>query len=708
MHRSHLLRWFALVVAVCSFQCLDDLSDDCQKTRTCEPAPQLGSDCIWRYPDGRIWEGAPHQTPEGVWVWPNGKRTETQRLDCAGADAGVFDDSGLGTIDYCPTIPCDAPLLCDLASSRCVKCLDDEACKGTSDTSRGQTPVCDARIHDCVVCREDANCETGHCKIDANPANNRCVQCTKTTDCSGDDVCDLGSNQCTSTCSEAAQCKAPKPVCNSPPGLCVGCLGNADCSGATAKCNTSRKECVQCVDDSSCTAATAPVCSPGNRCVECVDDSTCRQEGRGHCDPVTNTCTECLTSNQCASRGASKCNALHQCVACTDNSQCESDAPICDVAGGGRCVVCLNDGNCTPNVSVCDIPSGNCVGCADNADCNRDATAARCDVPNHVCVACQNSSQCVGKFGPRDLCLNDECVQCATSQECTADPNKSRCDSNGLCAGCRVSTDCNLIAGKHACTGGNNGRCVECTANTDCVGNARGPACNTTTNTCVPCVVDTDCKTAAASRCVANQCVGCVNDPASGNTPANSHCGHIVSGGTPLAVCDTSAGAGVCVQCTGDQRAACGANVCNGSTRVCTTFPVGSAATCLDCVSDAHCAATDRCVPETFGGINFGFSCFPLKPAGNCPGRPYSTVTSLISIDHKAVDVCLPRLTTCAGVNQSQSGKPCTVASECGEDAVDDGACDTTVGNGFCSVPCATASDCLSPLSVCSIDGVCR
>src|SRR6185503_14155046 len=96
MHRSHLLRWFALVVAVFSFQCLESLSDDCQKTRTCQAAPQLRADCRWYYPDGRIWEEGPHQV-NGLWVWPDGKLTKTQKLSCGSElpDAGLLGDGGL-------------------------------------------------------------------------------------------------------------------------------------------------------------------------------------------------------------------------------------------------------------------------------------------------------------------------------------------------------------------------------------------------------------------------------------------------------------------------------------------------------------------------------------------------------------------------------------------------------------------------------------
>ena len=51
---------------------------------------------------------------------------------------------------------------------------------------------------------------------------------------------------------------------------------------------------------------------------------------------------------------------------------------------------------------------------------------------------------------------------------------------------------------------------------------------------------------------------------------------------------------------------------------------------------------------------------------------------------------------------------PCTIDADCGEIGIDDGVCDTTIATGVCSLPCAIKSDCISILSVCSSDGICR
>jgi hypothetical protein len=216
----------------------------------------------------------------------------------------------------------------------------------------------------------------------------------------------------------------------------------------------------------------------------------------------------------------------------------------------------------------------------------------------------------------------------------------------------------------------------------------------------VQCIVDGDCHSPGASRCVNNQCVACVNDN------GGSHCGHILNGQTPLTVCDTSGAAGVCVQCTGKDRTACGANVCNSLTKVCSPFAVGSAGLCEDCVSDAHCPTNQRCVQESFGGATLGFSCFLLDAAGACPQTPFSGLTTVTTIDGDSEQACLLRRSTCAAFNQANN-KPCTADTDCGEASIaNDGACDTN--SGVCSLPCASGIDCPSGDNASCLGGVCQ
>jgi hypothetical protein len=704
MFRLLLLPWVALVVGVFSLQCAE-LSKDCRNTLTCDEAPTLGADCIWRYPDGSVWQGGPRRTPEDLWEWPNGRLTRTQNLTCPQGDAGV--DGGLGPIFLgdCPRVACDAPLLCDPPSGLCVECLDNTACANAVSTSGERQPVCDPRSHACVACRSDTDCGNGrHCKIDVDPRRNACVECVGRSHCSNGEVCDSSSNQCTSTCTGPGQCDDPdKPICSNlatgaGTGVCVECLDSSVCSGNTPQCNTVRKQCVECVDDSVCGGR---VCNGNNRCVECVDDTRCGGD-TPNCDPDSNTCVACLNNSQCTAPTASKCNAAtHQCEPCTDDIQCEGALPVCS---GGRCVACKDNSTCTdPAAPHCDTGTGTCVSCGSDAQCTNPALP-RCDTSTHTCVGCTSPAQCAGKFGPKDLCRVSDgaCVQCEANADCAGDAAASRCDSAaGLCSRCQIDGDCNAIAGLSACSGGANARCVECTTDAFCAGNLNGRACNTTTNTCVECVTDAHCTSPGASRCVNNTCQPCVTDA------GGSHCSHIVTGGVERPVCDVSAGptAGVCVQCTGAQRAACGTFACDSLDRVCSPFQAGSANFCGDCVSDAHCPTGWRCVQEQFEGSPLSaYSCFPVASGGDCPQTPFSGLTTLNTIDGVSEAMCLLRRSTCAGYNQA-GNRSCTGDADCGEEGLDDGRCEPS--DNTCSLPCTSGIDCPSGENDSCLGGVC-
>lgn len=708
MHRLHLLRWVVLVMAVFGLQCAE-LSKDCNNTLTCDAAPILGADCVWRRADGSVWQEGPRRTPEGLWQWPNGKLTRTQDLVCPQGDAGV--DGGLGPIFLgdCPRVACDAPLLCDVPSGLCVECQTNSECVGATSANGDRQAVCDPTSHACVACRADRDCNGLHCKTFPDPRLNQCVECVNRSHCSNGEACDGTSNQCSPTCTGPGQCADPqKPICSNiasgaATGLCVQCLESGQCDGATPQCNTVRKQCVQCVDDTVCGGR---VCSGSNRCVECVNDMRCGGD-TPNCDLDSNTCVACLNNSQCLSPGNSKCNAAtHVCEPCTDDIQCENALPVCS---GGTCVACKDDSTCTnPAAPHCDTGSGTCVACSSDAQCTQ-SSAPRCDLSTHTCAACNSPTQCAGKFGPKDLCrMSDgECVQCEDNGDCAGDPATSRCNAaTGLCSACLLDGDCNAIASARACSGGANARCVECTSDAFCTSNPNGRACNTTTNTCVECVTDAHCPGAGASRCLDNQCVPCVNDGGGG------HCGHVVSGAKVLGVCDVSAGAnaGVCVECTGQDRTACGTFVCNSQTKVCSPFLLGSAELCSDCVSDAHCPASQRCVQEQFDGSPLAgiFSCFPLAQAGDCPQTPFAGLTTVNTIDAVSASVCLLRQTTCAGFNQSNN-VPCTTNAQCGDPALNDGRCFiTSPPDGVCSIPCASGVDCQSGENNSCLGGICQ
>jgi len=309
--------------------------------------------------------------------------------------------------------------------------------------------------------------------------------------------------------------------------------------------------------------------------------------------------------------------------------------------------------------------------------------------PSDAGTANPSGCNCTGTAATPLCRMSDgTCVECLSGSDCP-NPAASRCNQQtGRCSSCQENADCTAVTGKPICSEGSEAQCVECLSDSNCTSHPNGSRCDASTNTCTQCVLDTDCPTPGASRCLDHRCQPCVNDA------AGSHCGHVTSDNTVLGVCDVSGAAGVCVQCTGRQSAACGANICNSVTKVCSPFAAGTAGLCRECVSDAHCAATQRCVLETFGLTTLRPACFPLNQNDVCP-TPYAQRASTNTVDGVIEDVCLLRRTTCAGVIQATT--PCTSDVDCGETNLDDGRCvanPSGLGSMLCAMPCQSGVDC--------------
>jgi hypothetical protein len=298
------------------------------------------------------------------------------------------------------------------------------------------------------------------------------------------------------------------------------------------------------------------------------------------------------------------------------------------------------------------------------------------------------SQLCQGNQEPDGSCLSDA----------GSDPNAT--------SGCQVDDDCSAFEGANTCTGGAAGRCVQCTDDTDCTANPSGAVCNLNaeggtapTNTCVECVSSNNCPNPQASRCVANRCQACSED---------ADCSHVVGGNTTLGVCETARTAPACVQCTGSKRGACngGANACDGLSKQCTSLPVGTAARCATCVSDAHCATTERCARQIFAGADLGYFCFPLAQTQTCP-PVFAALTTAATIDGEAADLCLLRQTTCAALDDFFQVQVCSTNADCGAVGLNlnDGRCNATLG--MCNIPCARGSECPSGLPASCQDGAC-
>lgn len=721
MPRSYPLRWLALALGLgyVGVQCQESLSDDCTKTLTCpeNEAPVLDRNCNWRYPStGQLWtDGPTYDSAAKVWRWPDGKETATQTLDCnlvGIGDAGVDASPGLS----CQTsADCDVPLVCDTPTNTCVECLTSSDCADNMAVGdAGAAIACDIVSHECVPCVANGDCtgDTPVCKKDAaNSSRNECVQCTVDSNCGGDKpICDTTSNECTQRCTSSSQCIGEKSVCNLTTQLCVECTDTSNtCSGTASQCNTATNECVECTDDAPCTTSGRVCDTTSNNCVQCTSNQQCQNvPDAPFCDQDTNLCVQCLEHSQCTGSATSRCNPVsHLCVGCTENSQCE-DGALCNVERGGVCVRCLGNTDCPVGFPVCETANGQCVECLTNAEC-RLADSARCETAagpsQYTCVGCEENGDCSGGGrGLPGLCspVTDTCVSCILNGDCSQDRALSRCGNGGECAVCLIDDDCGgRFGGLQGCLP--NQGCVECTSDAHCTDTPATPVCKLAAgggtaevNTCVQCETDSDCTNPAASNCVNNACVPCV---------ANTDCAHLDPNGATtaggLGVCDT----GTCVECTGPQREACGTNVCDSLAKTCTNRPAGAAGLCDDCVSDAECSASARCVSQSFDGAPIGNFCVPTPVAGNCDGqRPYVGAASVPTLDSTTpAAVCVLRSTTCPGLNDRTN--TCDVDADCGADGVADGVCVAFGGGNQCTTPCSSENDCAGdcPQTTCAL-----
>ena len=496
------------------------------------------------------------------------------------------------------------------------------------------------------------------------------------------------------------------------------CSTNEDCpNGSTPACDLATGSCVPCLIDSDC-APEKPFCrqtsatSAGNVCVQCTGDAQC-PESSPVCDLGSNQCTSrCQGSAQCS--GATPiCDPVQRvCVQCQSSVDCSAPAPACDAATS-RCVECLDDSTCAPG-RFCIIQSHSCVGCLDTSQCT-DAFNAHCQTdplgPNpFTCTGCVEDRDCANKDGLGSHCRTRDgrCTECITDADCPGAPTTTTCSPEGTCGPCVTDADCATIPDANACLPGI--ACVECSNDDDCTDNPGGGFCKTSDasassgdaplNTCVDCTSNDGCVDPAGALCQNDTCVPC---------QANADCSHLstVSGSAqpPLAICD----AGRCVQCTGLQKEACGAGVCDGVTKQCTMFPAGSAALCEPCVSDEQCSLDGSivCARDLFGMIDLGFRCFPATGVdqGNpqCRQTPFSEATDINTVDGQTRSVCLLGRTTCTGLQDAVSSA-CTTDDDCGVGDLDDGRC----LNGVCSIPCSTEQDCFDPTVGICLGGTCQ
>jgi hypothetical protein len=150
---------------------------------------------------------------------------------------------------------------------------------------------CDA-AGQCVACVTDSQCtQPGLKRCDFMLET--CVQCGDDNDCEPNQLCEVTSHVCVSSCMNNQVCPANEQ-CVQPRGLCVACQHNEDCAnekGPTSApliCNTAIGQCVECTSDLGCPADQS--CDQTtDRCVDCLTNFDCPPYA--FCNPNTHVCT---------------------------------------------------------------------------------------------------------------------------------------------------------------------------------------------------------------------------------------------------------------------------------------------------------------------------------------------------------------------------------------------------------------------------------
>jgi MYXO-CTERM domain-containing protein len=470
--------------------------------------------------------------------------------------------------------------------------------------------------------------------------------------CEGDSACSTfpatpacGSSGLCAICSatNATACTGATPVCDVATSSCVGCLTNANCAGATPICNAATLSCRACNSNNDCGGAT-PYCDDlaGSArlgtCVSCIADA--------NCPPSTPRCA--LTSNSC--------------VQCLSGADCGGDTPVCS---GGTCTACASDADCTstPATPACEVWGG-CGQCSATNGTQCTGGDAVCDFPTGTCVACEFNSDCAGST-PTCNATTHTCDPCATNADCANNPSGPACVTSGMkvgsCVVCEVNSDCTSTAAPVCDTTANT--CVQCLSNTDCSGSR--PVCDTTSNLCVACQSSSDCGGATpVCNTATSTCQPCQNDYAATNP------GPLSCPTAALPACEPAGSplAGQCGVCSSVNDTQC-------ATIPATPVCVAASATC-GCTVDADCNPDSYCDTSTVATGVCTTGCRDLDGGtNNCSTGKYCTQMT------GQVGACL--------------AEPCNQNSDCTTSA--DPVCNTIVQPHTC-VQCLNDPDCAKGL----------
>ncbi|KAH0576095.1 Cysteine-rich membrane protein 2 [Spironucleus salmonicida] len=296
---------------------------------------------------------------------------------CQNCLPGFFKsaDSGNDTCTVCPV--------------NCTTCTSGSVCTACKDGFSIENK-------NCVVCT-DANCKTCPsnkdtctvCKDGFSVQNNKCVkQCSSSTECRSNQICDTICKDCTGNCA----------ICQDTVDTCLTCefgftLENDKCSACPnncANCEGDKNNCKICKEGFFAKDNTCTKCDGNNteqcRCGEAVNCATCDSSNKGKCG-------NCITGYKKADN--------ETCSACADDY----------LMVGIACVKCNNNcATCSKTIKKCDT-CANSHTMSINQTCEKDCKSTLTD----------------GK-----ACTADSIVECGASNQITA----CKCSNAANCFKC--------------------------------------------------------------------------------------------------------------------------------------------------------------------------------------------------------------------------------------------------------------------------------
>ncbi|MGC4121997.1 MAG: hypothetical protein QM765_46935 [Myxococcales bacterium] len=344
------------------------------------------------------------------------------------------------------------------------------------------------------------------------------------------------------------------------------------------------------------------------------------------------------------------------------------------------------DASVKPDAAV--KPDAGCAKPCGTTCCGANQT---CDTTNNTCT-----DTCVPQ------CFGKECGDNGCGTPCATCGDGTFCDSSFHCkAGCQDNAGCATVTGKPLCDTTTN-TCVGCLLDGDCTGDTK--RCDPDAKACVACLATSDC--AAGNYCDARACKpGCnESDDCAGvagkpvcDTAAHACVACLADGDCGGTTPKCNAAAKVCVECLA--KADCGQGAyCDSTDHRCKAGCAGdadcanvagkplcdtAAGTCVTCLSDANCTGADKkCDPANK-------VCVACLATADCAAGHYCDT---------AVHLCQPgcgESADCAGV----SGKPvCDVAAHACVACLNDTQCTGTAkkcdsATNSC-VGCLATSDC--------------